>query len=119
RNAKIARRSSSFSWAKFCHGIGGRIGRPSPWCLPVFSALTNMSAVQLPSPVVLSGVRFAVKLVPHGPDHAVKSLEPTAPQAVGAIRPAGTLGSLSAAGWPDSRRDISGSGPVSLKTFGL
>src|SRR5215510_2107451 len=78
-----------------------------------------MSAVQLPRPVALSGVRLAVKLVPHGPVQAVKSFEPTAPHWLGPITPAGTLGSLSADGCPDSRRDISGSGPVSLKTFGL
>ena len=38
---------------------------------PVRTALTNMSSVQIPSPVFSSGVRFAAKLTPHGPENAV------------------------------------------------
>lgn len=34
-------------------------------------ALTNMSSVQIPSPVFMSGVRFAAKLIPQGPANAV------------------------------------------------
>ena len=53
------------------YGIGGRIGRPLPSCRPVRSAMMNISSVQFPRPVSLSGVRLAVKLMPHGPANAV------------------------------------------------
>ena len=53
------------------NGIGGSIGRPLPWCLPVRIVAMNCSSVQSPRPVSLSGVRLAVKLTPQGPAHAV------------------------------------------------
>ena len=34
RYAKIAFKSSSFRVPMDCHGIGGRMGRPAPMCLP-------------------------------------------------------------------------------------
>jgi hypothetical protein len=50
------------------HGIGGRMSRDVPMCLPVLSALMKRSFVQTPlrNPVRVSGVRFAVKETPHG-----------------------------------------------------
>ena len=38
---------------------------------PVRIALTNMSSVQIPRPVLTSGVRFAAYEMPHGPENAV------------------------------------------------
>ena len=48
---KTALRSSSVIAAKSCHGIGGRIGRDMPMCLPVRIALMNISSVHMPMPV--------------------------------------------------------------------
>src|SRR5204863_6449596 len=91
------------------HGIGGRMSRPSPRCLPVRSALTNTSGVQLPKPVALSGVRFGAKLTPHPPTQAVRLLFVIAPHFPGARSPAGTAVSFSPAGCPIRSRFVSGS----------
>src|SRR5881396_2422763 len=92
-------------------GIGGRMGRPfaSPRCLPVRSALANISGVQVPRPVALSGVRLGAKLTPHPPTQAVRSLFVTAPHLLGAMSPAGTAANFSFAGCPDRSRFVSGS----------
>ena len=49
---------------------------------------TNSSSVHFPRPVSASGVRFAVKLTPHGPDQAVKVLFVVAIQPAGGTCPA-------------------------------
>src|SRR5688572_21401866 len=41
-----------------CHGMGGWIGRDSPKCLPLRRALMNISSVQMPMPLMGSGVRL-------------------------------------------------------------
>ena len=41
-----------------CHGMGGRIGRPTPACFPVRMASTNIASVHLPRPDASSGVRL-------------------------------------------------------------
>src|SRR5688572_6243102 len=69
----------------------------------------NISSVQSPRPVSLSGVRLAVKLTPHGPDQAV--MVPGAFIAHGPAGSAGAGGILRSAGWPRSRREKSCSGP--------
>lgn len=102
RYANIAPRSSSVIRARFGHGIGGRMGRPSPISFPVRNALMNISSVQLPRPVATSGVRFRAKLTPHGPAHAVKWFEVKAPHLPGPSVPPGTSGTLSP---PDGRKD--------------
>src|ERR1700704_2256171 len=91
------------------HGIGGRIGLPSPRCLPVRSALMNISGVQLPRPVALSGVRLGAKLTPHPPTQAVRWLLVIAPHLPGAMSPAGTGVSFSLAGCPERSRLVSSS----------
>ncbi len=40
-------------------------------CLPVRMALTKVSSDRVPMPVLLSGVRFFVYVIPHGPAQAV------------------------------------------------
>src|SRR5262245_3280460 len=72
RYANIAFRSSSGNCPYQFHGIGGRIGRLLPMCLPCLSAVTNMSSVQMPRPVFMSGVKFAAKETPQSPLHAVR-----------------------------------------------
>src|SRR4051812_26880430 len=79
----------------------------------------NISGVQLPSPVVLSGVRFMAKLTPHGPAQAPRWLLASVPHLSGANSPFGTVGSLSADGLPDSSLDMSGSGPLGPNFFGV
>jgi hypothetical protein len=81
-------------------GIGGNSGRATPKCLPVRMVLMKSSEVQSPIPVCLSGVRFAAKLTPHGPAHAVKSLLAIAPHlsGPGPITSGGTGGSCAFAG---------------------
>src|SRR5688572_8108327 len=69
----------------------------------------NISSVQSPRPVSLSGVRLAVKLTPHGPDQAV--MVPEAFIAHGPAGSAGAGGIFRSAGWPLSRREKSCSGP--------
>jgi hypothetical protein len=92
------------------HGIGGKIGRDCPMCLPVRMALTNISSVQMPSPVFWSGVKLAANDMPHGPLHAVS---------VGLVAIAhgtsdaalGGTGILKSSGWPAKALLMSGSGP--------
>src|SRR5262249_36485556 len=66
-------RSSSLSFEYICHGIGGRMSRPDPICLPVFIAMRNASSdhALLFSPVSGSGVMLAAKEVPRNPLHEV------------------------------------------------
>src|SRR5438477_11810440 len=90
------------------HGIGGRIGRPCPMCLPVRSACIKVCYDQAPSPVAESGVRFAVKLTPHGPENAVKLIS-IAPIQGGPIC-AGAVMTIPA-GCPDSSFVVSCIGP--------
>src|SRR5262245_54102847 len=71
RYSKIAFRSESVKFEYIFQGIGGRIGRPLPRCLPLRMALMNVSSVQPPMPVALSGVRLLVKATPAGVDQAV------------------------------------------------
>src|SRR5687768_15545814 len=70
---------------------------------------TKLRSVHRPSPVSGSGVRLAVKLTPHGPDHAV-----LVPAAVTSHGPCGcgAAGIDIASGWPDSMRVMSGAGPL-------
>src|SRR5215471_15881099 len=79
----------------------------------------NISGVQLPSPVALSGVRFMAKLTPHGPAHAPRWLLAIVPHLSGPITPFGTGGSLSIDGLPESSLDMSGSGPFGPNFFGV
>src|SRR2546425_12902258 len=101
------------------HGMGGRIGRPVPWCLPLRRAVTNISSVQLPRPVALSEVRFIAKLTPHGPTQAPRWLFTTVRYLSGAMRPAGTGANFSVEGFPESSRAMSGSGPLGPSFFGV
>ena len=80
-----------------------------PWCLPVRIVAMNISSVQSPRPVSLSGVRFAVKLTPHGPANAVLVAAPTTSTAPRGSAGGGGIFMLS--GWPVSARVMSGSGP--------
>src|SRR5258706_3560618 len=101
--------------------MGGRISRPFPKCFPVRRALMNIASVQLPSPVSLSGVRFMVKEVPHGPLHAVRWAFVTAPHRSGVIPTtlsADTVGMGESAGWPHNGLDVSMIGPFGVKTLG-
>src|SRR5687767_8762928 len=66
-------------------------------------------SLHLPRPVSASGVRFAVKLTPHGPDHAVFVPDETIIH--GPSGSTGAGGILSDSGWPESMRVMSGSGP--------
>src|SRR5262245_30551627 len=69
----------------------------------------NVSAVHLPRPVSASGVRLAVKLVPQAPANAVLV---TPPLHVHGPDGFGAGGMTRSAGWPESSRDMSGSGPL-------
>jgi hypothetical protein len=73
RYANSGFRSWSVSTAASNRGIGGRIAPPRPKCFPVRVVWMNCCAVQPRRPVT-SEVKFAAKLMPHGPAHAVKSL---------------------------------------------
>src|SRR6476661_7417069 len=77
-------------------------------CFPVRIAVTNMSSVQMPRPVLWSGVRFAAKLIPLGPANAVLLAAPDQSHA-----PCGAGGAVifTASGWPERARALSGSGP--------
>ena len=57
RQAKTAFKSPSFKLDDACHGIGGKMGRPTPMCFPARIAWMNISSVQMPRPVSLSGVK--------------------------------------------------------------
>src|SRR5262245_13271600 len=71
RYVKIAARSSSVKFLYIGIGIGGRTLRPLPRWRPVRIVCVKVACVHLPRPVSGSGVRFAVKLTPHGPECAV------------------------------------------------
>src|SRR5262245_21226015 len=77
---------------------------------PERSVSLNVCTVRLPRPVSLSGVRLAVKLTPHGPDHEVNVAATFTSQGPGGSF--GAVGMTSASGCPDSMRDMSGSGPL-------
>src|SRR4051812_17469822 len=77
-------------------------------CLPLRIVSMNICSVHWPRPVLLSGVRFAVKEMPHGPDQDVNVIE------LAAIHGASSFGPrviLMDSGWPESMRSMSGSGP--------
>src|SRR5262245_26076068 len=98
------------------HGIGGRIGRETPMWRPVRSAFTKVSSDQLPMPVFSSGVRFIVKLMPHGPEKAVTSQLAALDQ-----EPPGSDGAgerFEFSGCPDRNRAGSSSGPFGPIFFG-
>src|ERR1043166_8760809 len=80
-------------------------------------AFMNISGVQLPNPVALSGLRFIAKLTPHGPAHAPRWLFARVPH--GPKSPGGTGGILSMDALPDSSLLISGSGPFGPNFFGV
>src|SRR5215467_6138889 len=97
--------------------MGGRMGRPRPMWRPVRIASMKFRSVHWPVPVSLSGVRLAVKLVPQGPDQAV-IVAPT--EAIHG--PGGSLGAggiAISAGWPESMRVMSGSGPFGPSLSGV
>jgi hypothetical protein len=75
----------------------GKIGREIPMCLPLRMALTNISSVQMPSPVFWSGVKFAANDTPHGPLHAVSVGVLTIPHAAAGCE-FGGAGSLKSSG---------------------
>src|SRR5689334_15928764 len=79
----------------------------------------NISGVQLPSPVSLSGVRFIAKLTPQGPSHAPRWLLAMVSHFPSAISPFGTGATFSVEGLPDNSRDISASGPLGPNFFGV
>src|SRR5512135_3496601 len=98
--AKIALRSLSVMFLNAGQGMGGRRSRPFPMRLPVRIVAMKFCSVQSPSPVSLSGVRFLVKLTPHGPDHAV-IVEANDPiQGPGEVT--GDAGIFMSCGWPES-----------------
>src|SRR5215467_10717953 len=76
---------------------------------PVRTALTNISSVQMPSPVLSSGVRFAAKLTPQGPENAVPLAAIVISHAADGAAAPPAIGNDS--GWPDSIRPMSGAGP--------
>src|SRR4030095_122233 len=76
---------------------------------PVRTALANISSVQMPSPVLSSGVRFAAKLTPHGPENAVPLAAIVISHAADGAAVPPVIGNDS--GCPDSIRAMSGSGP--------
>src|SRR4030067_436621 len=116
----MAFRSSSVIWPILNQGMGGRMARPAPRCLPVRMALIKAASVQEPVPVALSGVRFMAKLTPQGPYQAVKCWLVTATHLAGSapMISLGSGGSLSAAGCPDSNLDESGIGPIAVMALG-
>src|SRR5262245_4612859 len=96
--------------------MGGRIWRPRPRWRWLRKVSTNWSAVQVPRPVSWSGVRLAVKLMPHGPDQAVIVSEAAAihgPESSG-----GAEGAM-LSGCPDRKRAGSRSGPFGPMTSGV
>src|SRR5687768_6442056 len=97
-------------------GIGGRISRPRPMCRPLRIVSLKLRALHLPSPVSGSGVRFAVKLTPHGPDHAVLV---AAAETIHGPTGLGAGGSCRSAGCPGSARLMSGAGPFGVIAHGV
>src|SRR5512145_3398650 len=83
---------------------------------PVRMVSVKLRCVHLPSPVSRSGVRFAVKLTPHGPAQAVLVAANAATHGASSF---GAGGSVMPSGWPDSARVMSGSGPFSPITHGV
>src|SRR5687768_12059987 len=97
-------------------GIGGSTSRPRPRWRPVRIVSLKPFAVHLPRPVSRSGVRLAVKLTPHGPANAVLVAAIETSQGSGWR---GAAGIFTSAGWPDSARVMSGSGPLAPSTHGV
>lgn len=62
RYVKIACKSSSVRFLKSCQGIGARSSGTCPCASP---RAMNICSVPIPSPVTLSGVRFAANDTPH------------------------------------------------------
>src|SRR4029453_11345063 len=79
-------------------------------------ASTNISSDQIPRPVFASGVRLAVKVTPHGPANAVPVADPAVTHGPSN---AGATGSGADAGWPESIRLESRSGPLSPAFIGV
>src|SRR4029453_10720153 len=77
----------------------------------------NMSSVQSPRPVSLSGVRLAVKLTPQGPAKDVIVAAPVHPHGPAGSGGAGGVGNCW--GGPLRIRDISGSGPFGPSFHGV
>src|SRR5262245_29385350 len=77
----------------------------------------NISSVQSPRPVSLSGVRLAVKLTPQGP--AKEVIVAAAVQPHGPAGNVGAGGIVSCCGCPLSIRDMSGSGPFGPSFHGV
>src|SRR3982751_5146546 len=92
-----------------CHGIGGMIGRASPQCLPRRIVFRKICSVQMPMPLMVSGVKFAAYVTPQGPANAVLVALPAHTQSPCASTSG--LISFTFCGCPESMRDMSGSGP--------
>src|SRR4029450_7667490 len=84
---------------------------------PVRIACMNVACVHLPRPVSASGVRFAVKLTPHAPDHAVFVCAPATTHGPGGNFAGCAITMLS--GCPESMRLMSGSGPAGPTCHGV
>src|SRR5688572_28082409 len=84
-------------------------------CLPLRIASMKLRSVHFPMPVA-SGVRFAVKLTPQGPAHAVLVAAAVITQGIAG---AGAGGITMSCGWPDSARVMSGAGPFGPITQGV
>src|SRR6185503_20656366 len=89
--------------------MGGRRGRATPQCRPLRMVLRKISSVQMPVPVLRSGVRLAAKLTPHGPENAVFVGAPDQAHLSDSIRAGLSMGNC--CGWPERERLMSGSGP--------
>src|SRR5262245_9142485 len=92
-----------------CQGIGGMIGRASPQCFPRRIAFTKICSVQMPMPLMGSGLRFAAYVTPHGPAKAVLVALPAQTQSACGFT-SGRM-TFTFCGCPESMRDVSGSGP--------
>jgi hypothetical protein len=76
-----------------------------------------VNVCSLPRPVSGSGVRFAVKLTPHGPEKAVFVGAATMSQGPAGVTAGSVIERLS--GWPDSMRLMSGSAPFGVGFHGV
>src|SRR5688572_5157554 len=112
----MASRSASTKFLYIGIGIGGRISRPRPMWRPVRIVSLKFFSVHFPRPVSGSGVRLAVKLTPHGPDHAVLVAEA---ETIHGPLGFGAGGSGKSAGCPESARVMSGCGPFGPTTHGV
>src|SRR5688572_29215382 len=97
-------------------GMGGRTSRPRPRCRPVRMVSRKPFGVHLPRPVSRSGVRFAVKLTPHGPANAVL--------VAAIVTSHGSAGRgaediFTSLGWPERARVMLGCGPFGPTTHGV